>query len=245
MNKYDLIDTHCHLYLDDFSADLPEYMDRAFAAGVRRIYLPALDRHHFKSMVGLENKYPGTCISMIGIHPCYVRDNYGEELDFILEVLNNRQFAAIGEVGLDYYWDRSYEDQQMTCFIEQIGMARKHNLPVVIHSRNSMDETIHVIQAHAMGLKGIFHCFSGNLQNATDITEAGFMIGIGGVITYKNSGLGDVLKDVSMEHIVLETDAPYLTPVPFRESEMKAVILNTLLQNLLMSKAFLRKRWHK
>lgn len=215
--KNELVDTHCHLYLEDFSGDFEAVMERARGEGIRRIYMPSIDSNHLKSMLELQNTFKGTCYSMLGLHPCYVRENYREELDFIINTIEKDQFFAIGEIGLDYYWDRSYDAQQMICFREQIDLAVRFNLPIVIHSRNSMDACIQVLQEKKSdSVRGIFHCFSGNLQNANDIIKCGFMLGIGGVITYRNSGLASVVAEVPLEHIVLETDAPYLTPVPFR-----------------------------
>ena len=215
--KKDLVDTHCHLYLEDFSGDLEEVIIRALEEGVRRIYMPSIDSNHLQSMLDLQKTFNGTCYSMLGLHPCYVRENYREELDLIKNTIEKDQFIAIGEIGLDYYWDRSFDDQQMICFREQIDLAVQYSLPIVIHSRSSMDACIQVLQEKkSKSVRGIFHCFSGNLQNANDIIECGFLLGIGGVITYKNSGLAAVVADVPLDHLVLETDAPYLTPVPFR-----------------------------
>jgi TatD DNase family protein len=215
--KTELIDTHCHLYLDDFEADLGDILNRAAEAGIRRIYMPSIDSNHLNRMLDLQKTYKGTCYSMLGLHPCYVRENYRDELAKMKDAVENDQFFAIGEIGLDYYWDRSYDDQQMICFREQIDMAVQYNLPIVIHSRSSMDACIEVLRAKkGSGVRGIFHCFSGNLQNAKDIIDCGFLLGIGGVVTYKNSGLAAVVAEVPLEHMVLETDAPYLSPVPFR-----------------------------
>jgi TatD DNase family protein len=217
MKKYELIDSHCHIYLEDFAGDIGGYMDRAKEEGVSRIYMPSLDSHHLKSILEMEEKFPGTCFSMVGIHPCYVRENYREELDFMCNSLKNRSFSAVGEIGLDYYWDRNYDDFQMVCFREQITLAKEYQLPIVIHSRSSMNECIQVLKEEkGSKLRGIFHCFSGNIENAKDIIDCGLLLGIGGVVTYKNAGLGEVVADVPLEHIVLETDAPYLTPVPYR-----------------------------
>ena len=215
--KKDIIDTHCHLYLEDFTTDLPEVMKRAEEEGVKRIYMPSIDSNHLKNMLDLQKAFKGTCYSMLGLHPCYVRENYPDELEFMKQAIEKDQFYAIGEIGLDYYWDRNYDDQQMICFREQINMALQYNLPIVIHSRNSMDACIQILRENkGSGLRGIFHCFSGTLANANDIIECGFLLGIGGVVTYKNAGLAEVVADVPLEHLVLETDAPYLTPVPFR-----------------------------
>ncbi len=215
--KGELIDTHCHLYLEDFANDLGEVMKRAEEEGVKRIYMPSIDSSHLKRMLELQKTYKDICYSMLGLHPCYVRENYREELDFIKKAIEKDQFSAIGEIGLDYYWDRSFDEQQMVCFREQIDLAIMHSLPIVIHSRSSMDECIKVLQEKkSSNVRGIFHCFSGTLQNAKDIIDCGFLLGIGGVVTYKNSGLAEVVAEVPLDHIVLETDAPYLTPVPFR-----------------------------
>jgi TatD DNase family protein len=213
----ELIDTHCHLYLDEFSDDLTEVMARAAQEGVTRIYMPSLDSAHLEKILALQTTYKDRCYSMFGLHPCYVRDNYREELDFFAKAIEAGQFSAVGEIGLDYYWDRSWDDQQMICFREQIVLARAYQLPIVIHSRSSMEASISVLKEEkAKGLKGIFHCFSGSYENAMDIIDCGLVLGIGGVVTYKNSGLAEVVAKVPLEYLVLETDAPYLTPVPFR-----------------------------
>lgn len=215
--RKEIVDTHCHLYLEDFTGDLPEVMKRAEEEGVTRIYMPSIDSNHLKSMLELQKTYKGKCYSMLGLHPCYVSENYRDELDFMKHAIEEDQFYAIGEIGLDYYWDRSYDGQQMICFREQIDLAIQHNLPIVIHSRNSMDACIRVLrEKKGNGVRGIFHCFSGTADNAKDIIDCGFLLGIGGVVTYKNAGLAQVVADVPLEQIVLETDAPYLTPVPFR-----------------------------
>ena len=215
--KSELIDTHCHLYLEEFAGDLVEVMKRADDEGVKRIYMPAIDSRHLDRMLELQKTYKDICYSMLGLHPCYVRENYREELDNIKKAIEMDQFSAIGEIGLDYYWDRTFDDQQMICFHEQIDLSVKYDLPIVIHSRSSMDACIQVLrEKKSTGVRGIFHCFSGTLQNAKNIIDCGFLLGIGGVVTYKNSGLAEVVAEVPLEHIVLETDAPYLSPVPFR-----------------------------
>ena len=215
--KKQLVDTHCHLYLEEFEADLGDVLKRAAEEGVTRIYLPSIDSNHLIRMLDLRKTYKDTCYSMLGLHPCYVRENFREELKFMNEAIEKDQFFAIGEIGLDYYWDRNYDNQQMICFREQIDLAIHYNLPIVIHSRNSMDACVGVLkELKGSNVRGIFHCFSGNIENARDIIDCGFALGIGGVVTYKNSGLAEVVAQVPLEHLVLETDAPYLTPVPFR-----------------------------
>lgn len=235
--KKELIDTHCHLYLEDFTGDLEEVMKRAEEEGIKRIYMPSIDSNHLKRMLELQQTFKGTCYSMLGLHPCYVRDNYRDELNIMKKAIEEDQFFAIGEIGLDYYWDRSFDDQQMICFREQIDLAVQYKLPIVIHSRSSMDACIKVLQEEkSKGIKGIFHCFSGNLQNAMDIIDCGFILGIGGVVTYKNAGLAEVVAEVPLEHIVLETDAPYLTPVPFRGKRNESSYLKYVLAKIALVK---------
>jgi TatD DNase family protein len=212
-----LIDTHCHLYLEDFAADLDQVVERAAQQGVCEFYLPAIDHHSQAAMMALESRFPGRCKPMTGLHPCSVNSDYASELEGVGESLSRRAFAAIGEIGLDYHWDRSFDQEQMIAFQRQIEWAIQFNLPIVIHSRDSLHETIRVVKENQRGsLKGIFHCFSGDRESAARILDLGFYLGIGGVLTYKNSGLGEALQDVPLAWIVLETDAPYLTPVPFR-----------------------------
>jgi TatD DNase family protein len=209
-----MIDTHAHLYLSEFKEDINGIIERAQQSGVQKIYLPGINSESIDDMLVLEKEFQGTCFSMMGLHPCYVKEDYIDELKLVENWLLTRKFAAVGEIGLDYYWDRTFEQQQITAFHRQIELALQHNLPVVIHSRNSTQECIDIVKQYQ--LTGIFHCFSGNLEQAAEIIERGFYLGIGGVLTYKNSGLAAVLENISLEHMVLETDAPYLTPVPFR-----------------------------
>jgi TatD DNase family protein len=233
MKEKELIDTHCHLYLEELAGDLEEVMNRAFEEGVKRIYMPCIDSSHLERMLELQKTYAGTCYSMLGLHPCYVKDNYQQELEVIGKAIEQHQFAAIGEIGLDYYWDRSWDDQQMICFREQIALARRYALPIVIHSRNSMDAVLEVLtDEKPRGIRGIFHCFSGTYQNAKDVIECGLYLGIGGVVTYKNAGLAEVVAQVPLEHIVLETDAPYLTPVPFRGKRNESSYLKYVVQRI-------------
>lgn len=215
--KMQLIDTHTHLYVKSFRNDIDEVIKRAVADGIDQFYLPAIDSEEIAAMLELEEKYPGQCIAMMGLHPCSVKDEYRKELQIVSEWLSKRKFAAVGEIGLDYYWDKTHVVQQQQAFHEQIEWALDYGLPIVIHSRESMDDCINIVKGHQQGnLAGIFHCFTGDLDSAKRIIDLGFYLGIGGVLTYKNSGLANVVKEISLEHIVLETDSPYLTPVPFR-----------------------------
>jgi TatD DNase family protein len=212
-----MIDTHCHLYVSELLDDIDAVISRAEKAGVSRFYLPAIDCASTDSMLLLEEKFPGKCFAMAGLHPCSVKEDYEKELDHIREMLAHRVFAAIGEAGLDFYWDTSYKDQQYIALEQQIEMALEYSLPLVLHTRNAMQETIDVVQKYkSKELRGIFHCFGGTIGEANQIIDAGFLLGIGGVVTYKKSGLDEVLRDISLDHIVLETDAPYLAPVPYR-----------------------------
>ncbi|MCM5530242.1 TatD family hydrolase [Parasegetibacter sp. NRK P23] len=229
----ELVDTHCHLYGEEFTADIDQVIERAKAAGVKRFYLPGIDSTAIPSMLELEARFPGECIAMMGLHPCYVKENYLEELEIVRQWLQQRKFAAVGEIGLDFYWDRTFEVQQYEAFRTQIGWAKEYSLPIVIHSRNSTQECINIVKEFRDGgLKGVFHCFSGSAELARQIVQQGFLLGIGGVLTYKNAGLPEVLKDIPLEHIVLETDAPYLTPVPFRGKRNESSYLTHIIAKL-------------
>ena len=212
-----LIDTHTHLYVAEFKDDIEEVMKRAHEEGIEKFYLPAIDSTETEAMELLEKKYPKTVFSMAGLHPCSVKENYREELSKIEQQLNTGKFAAIGETGLDFYWDTTFTAEQYECLHTQARWAINYHLPLVLHTRNAMQECIDVIKTYkGQNLRGIFHCFSGNVENAYEITEMGFLLGIGGVLTYKNSGLDKVVAEIDLKHIVLETDSPYLTPTPFR-----------------------------
>jgi len=213
----ELIDTHTHLYSKTFSQDIDAVVSRAENEGVVKFYLPAIDSECQEALLALEARYPGKCIGMTGLHPCNVKENYEAELRFVEGELARRSWVAIGEIGLDFYWDRSFEAQQYEAFHRQIEWALHYDIPIVIHSRESMEQSIGVVREHQKGgLRGIFHCFSGDGEAARRIVGLGFYLGIGGVLTYKNSGLPEAIRDIPLESLVLETDAPYLSPVPFR-----------------------------
>lgn len=212
-----LIDTHAHLYTDEFAGDREEMVSRLREKGIERVLMPAIDSTTHAEMLRLESDYPGLCLSMMGVHPTSVKANYTEELRIAEEHFQRRKFVAVGETGLDFYWDLTFREQQFDAFRRQIQWALDFDIPVVIHSRNSTDECTEVVREMQNGkLKGVFHCFSGDAEQARKITDLGFYLGIGGVLTFKNSGLDKVLAGVNLGHIVLETDAPYLAPVPFR-----------------------------
>jgi TatD DNase family protein len=228
-----LVDTHTHIYGKQFASDRPEVIARAQAHGVEKFYLPGIDSTVIDDMLALEAQYPGVCIPMMGLHPTSVDPNYKAELDIIESWLTRRPFPAIGEIGLDFYWDRTHEAQQYEAFRAQIELALTHHVPIVIHTRNAMPETIRVVREYTpRGLRGIFHCFGDTYESALEIIDAGFYLGIGGVLTYKNATLPSVIERIPLEHIVLETDAPYLTPVPFRGKRNEPAYLRYVVDHL-------------
>jgi len=213
----ELTDTHCHIYLPEFDDDREIALERAFTNGITRIFLPNVDQSTSTALIGLAEKFPVNCFPLMGLHPTSVKENFLEELDHALAMLNSRKFYGIGEIGIDLYWDKTFQNEQEEAFKIQLGWASVKKLPVVIHVRNSHTETIEIIrQSGLTDLTGIFHCFSGTLEQAREITRMGFHLGIGGVSTFKNSGLDRVLPQIDPRWVVLETDAPYLAPVPFR-----------------------------
>ncbi len=227
-----LIDTHCHLYSDEFKNDRNNVFARSAAAGVTKFYLPAIDSGTHEAMIAVEKEFP-QCKAMMGLHPCSVDKSHQDELNIVEEWLNKRPFAAVGEIGLDYYWSTEYKNEQKQTFDLQMQWALERNLPIVIHSRNAMQETIDAVKLFAdKGLRGIFHCFSGTADDAADIVNMNFYLGIGGVITYKKSGLPEALQNISLENIVLETDAPYLSPVPFRGKRNESSYLPLIAQKV-------------
>lgn len=228
-----MIDTHTHLYVKEFDTDINEVIHRANEEGVEKFYLPAIDSSENEALLALENKFPGKIFAMAGLHPCSVKENFKEELEKIQQQLSQREFAAIGETGLDFYWDTSFTKQQYESLHVHANWALQYNRPLVLHTRNAMQETIDVVKSYKnKNLFGIFHCFGGTLQNAKDIIEQGFLLGIGGVLTYKNSGLAEVLKKIDLKYLVLETDSPYLSPVPFRGKRNESSYLKYIVQKL-------------
>ena len=232
-----LIDTHSHIYLSEFETDRETMLQRAEKEGIAKILMPAIDTETHENMLKLEQKHPGICFAMMGVHPCSVKSNYKEELKAARAYLENRPFIAIGEIGLDFYWDKTFVAEQYLAFHEQIEWALEFGIPIVIHSRESVDECIRVVSEHQKGkLKGVFHCFSGNDKQAQQIIDLGFYLGIGGVVTFKNSGLDKVIENVSLEYVVLETDAPYLAPVPFRGKRNEPSYLKYVTEKLALIK---------
>ena len=210
-------DTHTHLYDEQLQPDIDAAIQRAIDASVTKMFMPNCDSTTIDGMLAIEKKWPRHCFAMMGLHPCYVKEQYKEELALVEQWLAKRKFTAIGEIGLDYYWDLSFAEQQKQAFEQQIDWALQYNLPIVIHSRESTQDCIDMVRKKQNGkLKGVFHCFSGTLDEATQVTELGLYLGIGGVVTFKKTTLADVVTAIPLEYMVLETDAPYLAPVPYR-----------------------------
>lgn len=228
-----LIDTHTHIYLPEFDPDQAAMLLRAEKESVEKILLPAIDSETHGRLLDLEARFPALCLSMMGLHPCSVKENFREELKIARDHLEARKFVAVGEIGLDFYWDKTFTDQQYAALHEQLEWAIHFDIPVSIHSRNATDECIKVVSAHQKGkLKGVFHCFSGDTEQAKQAIETGLYLGIGGVLTFRNSGLDKVMEHISLEHIVLETDAPYLAPVPFRGKRNEPAYLKYVVEKL-------------
>jgi len=212
-----LIDTHSHIYLPEFESDIQDIIFNAQDANVEVIVLPAIESTHFVKQSELVSRYDGYCLSLIGVHPSSVNRNFKNELDFVYEHLQNGHFIGIGETGIDLYWDKTYLKEQMSAFETQVSWALEFDLPIIIHQRESFDEIFKVLNNFkSEKLKGIFHCYAGDIATAQKCIDMGFLLGIGGVVTFKKSRMADVVKAISLEHIVLETDAPYLSPVPYR-----------------------------
>lgn len=210
-------DTHTHLYSDEFSSDLDLLISEAIAKGVQRFFLPNIDSTSVEGLTLLAEKYPEYCFPMMGLHPCSVKENWREELDCVEKLLDERRYVAVGEIGMDLFWDKTFVKEQEIVFKRQVELANNYKLPISIHSRESFEEIYKVLlQTKKEHPCGVFHCFTGNEDQAKRAIEMGFYLGIGGVVTFKNSGLDKTLKEVGLEHLVLETDAPYLAPVPFR-----------------------------
>jgi len=211
------VDTHTHLYLPEFDADRDETIKRAVQAGVVILLMPNIDTDSVSAMLSAEQRYPGICYPMIGLHPTSVKEDYLQQLEKLEDLSSNHEFRAIGEIGIDLYWDQSTLNNQIIAFKRQIAFALKSGLPVVVHSRNSFPEVFKALEEFkGSGLKGVFHAFTGTIQDADKALQMGFKLGIGGIVTYKNSGLDKVVIQAGPENIILETDSPYLSPVPYR-----------------------------
>ncbi|MCB9354255.1 MAG: TatD family hydrolase [Lewinellaceae bacterium] len=234
-----MIDTHAHLYSGKFDPDRSEMVQRAIDAGVSRMYLPNIDAGSIDAMLALEAAFPEHCFAMMGLHPGSVQpDTYEQELALVEKHLGERAWAGVGETGIDLYWDKSTLDIQKISFARQIEWAKDLQLPVIIHSRESNEECLELVSAGQDGrLRGIFHCFSGTLEQAMRMIDLGFMLGIGGTLTYSKSTLPEVLREVPLESIVLETDAPYLSPVPHRGKRNESAYVALVAEKLAEVKA--------
>jgi len=226
-------DTHTHLYDETLIADEAAMIQRALDAGVLKMYMPNCNSETIEGMMRLAGKYPKHCFPMMGLHPCYVKEDYKKELDIIKTYLQKEKFYAVGEIGLDYYWDLTYKNQQVEVFETQIDWALQYKLPIVIHSREATQDCIDIVKQKQDGsLNGIFHCFSGTLEEAKQVIDLGFYLGIGGVVTYKKTNLPEIIKETGLEHIVLETDAPYLAPVPYRGKRNESAYIPVIAQKV-------------
>jgi TatD DNase family protein len=227
------IDTHTHLYLEEFNTDRDAMIARAVKAGVEKFFLPNIDSTSIESLHKLAEEYPTRCFPMMGLHPCSVKENYKQELAIAHEFLKQRKYIAIGEIGLDLYWDKTFFEQQVEAFETQINWALEMDLPIVIHCRDAFNEIYDVLMKFNKLPKGIFHCFTGTIEQAEKIIALkNFKLGIGGVVTFKNSGLDKTLEHLDLKHIVLETDAPYLTPVPYRGQRNESAYVSIIARRI-------------
>jgi TatD DNase family protein len=213
-----LTDTHTHLYSKEFENESTTLIQSAIDKGITRLFMPNVDSESIGAMLQIEKQFPNNCFPMMGLHPCSVGPKYQQDISVVEYWLNKRKFIAVGEIGIDLYWDKTFFEQQQDAFRRQIELAKKYNVPYIIHSRNSFNEVMEIVaEFKEDNIKAIFHCFSGNVEQAQQVIAAGnFKLGIGGVVTFKNSGLDKVVEAIDLKHLVLETDAPYLAPTPHR-----------------------------
>jgi len=228
-----LIDTHSHIYSTDFINDLDEVIQRAYSNDVRKIILPNIDSSSVKNLLNLVDTYPHICIPLMGLHPTSINSDYQEELQVVEYWLKKRKFYGIGEIGIDLYWDKSFLEEQTHAFRVQLDLACEYQLPVVVHVRDSFDEVYQVIKEEKYNcLTGVFHSFTGTIEQANLIIALGFKIGVGGIVTFKKSGMDQIVKHIDPSHLVLETDSPYLTPVPFRGKRNESSYLVYIAQKI-------------
>ncbi len=228
-----LIDTHTHLYLQQFDEDRDQVIETAKQQGIKQMFLPNIDSSSIDDMLALSEKYPENCYPMMGLHPTSVKENYEEELELVKQWLQKGGFCAVGEIGIDLYWDKTFQEQQEDAFRLQIRWAKANKLPIAIHTRNSFGEVQSIVkEEHTPDLRGVFHCFSGNTEQARKVIEMNFLLGIGGVLTFKNSGLDKVVREISLEHFILETDSPFLAPVPYRGKRNESAYIRIIAQKL-------------
>jgi TatD DNase family protein len=228
-----LTDTHTHLYLDAFDLDRQQVIENALENGIRYMLLPNINSDSAENIINLWLQYPENCFPMMGLHPTSVKENFKEELDLVAEWHEQERFIAVGEIGIDLYWDKTFQKQQEEAFRFQIDLALKKDLPIVIHSRESFDEIVSILKENKnTGVKGVFHCFTGNIDQANLVIEMGFMLGIGGVVTFKNSGLAETISKIDLKHLLVETDSPYLAPVPFRGKRNESAYARIIAQKI-------------
>jgi len=228
-----LIDTHSHIYSTDFINDLDEVIQRAYSNDVRKIILPNIDSSSVKNLLNLVDTYPHICIPLMGLHPTSVNQDYKEELQVVEYWLEKRKFFGIGEIGIDLYWEKSFLEEQIHAFRFQLELARKYKLPVVVHVRDSFDQVYQILkEVNDPNLTGVFHSFTGTIEQADLIINLGFKIGVGGIVTFKKSGLDQVIRQIDPSHLVLETDSPYLTPAPFRGKRNESSYLLYIAQKI-------------
>ncbi|NVD08092.1 TatD family deoxyribonuclease [Vibrio sp. JPW-9-11-11] len=212
-----MIDTHAHIYASEFDNDREQVVQRALAQGIEQILLPNIDLESIEPMLATEAQFPQVCRSMMGLHPCYVDGNVKQTLDVVHSWFDKHNFIAVGEIGIDLYWDKTYRAEQEMAFVTQLNWAKEMQLPVVIHTRDSIKETLALLSKEQDGaLSGVFHCFGGSVEEAKAINDLGFHLGLGGVSTFKNGGMDKVIPELDMNYVILETDCPYLAPVPHR-----------------------------
>lgn len=228
-----ITDTHTHLYSEQFDDDRSDMIQRSLDAGVSRFFIPAIDSTYFNSMLALEKSYPENIFLMMGLHPTHVKENFEEELTFVKHWLDKRNFYAVGEIGIDLYWDKTLLKQQQIAFKTQIAWAKEKNMPIIIHCRDAFDEIFEILEeVKDDQLFGIFHCFTGNFEQAKKAISYNMKLGIGGVVTFKNGKIDQFLHEIPLEHIVLETDAPYLAPTPFRGKRNESSYITKVLDKL-------------
>ncbi len=229
-----LTDTHTHIYAGQFDEDQDEMIARAIEAGVTRMFMPNIDSTSIDAMMQLAEKYPDNCFPMMGLHPCSVNADFEKEIALVEEWHSKYKFCAVGEIGADLYWDKTYAKEQEVAFARQIELAKRLQIPIVIHNRDSFNETYDIVsKLKNEDLRGIFHCFSGTIEEAERVIAlGGFKLGIGGVLTFKNSNLREVVKDIDIEHLVLETDSPYLTPMPYRGKRNESAYITYIAEKL-------------
>ena len=228
-----MIDSHAHIYASEFDQDRDQVVQRALEQGVEKILMPNIDLDSIQPMLKTQAAYPQICHSMMGLHPCYVDSNVKQTLDIIHSWFDKHNFVAVGEIGIDLYWDKTYKAEQEMAFITQLNWAKEMKLPVVIHTRDSIEETLALLRKEQDGsLSGVFHCFGGSVEEAKAINDLGFHLGLGGVSTFKNGGMDKVIPHLDMNYVILETDCPYLAPVPHRGKRNEPAYVSLVAQRI-------------